>query len=74
MSWISEGIITQPKIRVRDAEGQLRKHFPRGAFQEEMPHFKSRFPNELLRKLQDADNGKDLSNAERRLIEPTRQA
>jgi hypothetical protein len=70
MSWISEGIITNPKIRVRDAGDKLRKHFPRGAFQEKMPHFKSRFPYELLRKLQDADNGK----AERKLIEPTRQA
>ena len=58
MSWISEGIITNPKVLVRDAERRPRTHFPCSISEEEMTRFRSRFPYELLQKLQGADSGK----------------
>jgi hypothetical protein len=59
MSLISEEMITNPKVLVRDRDSKLPKHFPHGTSEEEMRRFKSRFPHELLRKLQSNGNGSD---------------
>jgi hypothetical protein len=57
MSLISGEMITNPKVPVRDKDGKPLKRFPHGTSEEEMMRFKSRFPHELLRKLQSAKNG-----------------